>query len=66
MAKQTQILTKRDVQAFKKKAEALVERIADARDELRDLMSHYETIGDDCDEAIDYFEGGFEAISRLL
>jgi len=60
------IVTKRDLKAFHTAAKAIVKRIADARDDLRNLMSDYADILNSTDGALDEFEGVIDKLSELL
>lgn len=55
-----------DLRTFKKQAQAIIDRIARDRDELRDLISDYSDILESCDDAARDFESGIESLSRLL
>lgn len=51
---------------FKKKAEAIIDRIAKAKDELWDLIDEYRQIAEDSDEALNCFESGLQTLSQRV
>lgn len=58
--------TRKRVLSLQKQLDGCGLRIAKERDRIRDLLDEYESIKDDCDEAIDDIERAVEKLSELL
>lgn len=56
----------REIKAFKKKADAIVARIATERDALRQLISDYQDIAESVEQFEEDFESAVDKLSELL
>ena len=58
--------TRKRVLSLQKQLNGCGLRIAKERDRIRDLLDEYETIKENCDEAIDDIERAVDKLSELL
>jgi bacterioferritin (cytochrome b1) len=60
------MISKKQKDTFIKKLKGHVEVIAKNRDAIRDLISEFEEICENCDEAIDELESALDTLSQHL